>query len=84
MNKEFYKHRYIEINDPPREACIIKVDKNGEEIQREYFGNNPRIEINKDYIGRDVSIYESYDGGSQEEALVRKAIIKNKSELKNY
>lgn len=33
-------------------------------------------------IGRDVSIYESYDGGTQEEALIRKAIIKNKSELK--
>jgi hypothetical protein len=33
-------------------------------------------------IGRDISIYESYDGGTQEEALVRKVIIKNKSELK--
>lgn len=33
-------------------------------------------------IGRDISIYESYDGGTQEEALIRKAIIKNKSELK--
>lgn len=31
--------------------------------------------------GRDISIFEKYDGGTQEECLVRKCIIKNKSEL---
>lgn len=35
----------LELNDPPREACIITLDKNDVEISREYFGNNPRIEL---------------------------------------
>lgn len=32
--------------------------------------------------GRDISIYEKYDGGAQEQCLVSKCSIKNKSELK--
>ena len=32
--------------------------------------------------GRDINIFEKYDGGTQEECLIRKAKVKNKSELK--
>lgn len=32
-----------EVKDPPREACIITIEK-GKEVSREYFGNNPRVE----------------------------------------
>lgn len=31
--------------------------------------------------GRDINIFEKYDGGTQEECLIRKAKVKNKSEL---
>lgn len=32
--------------------------------------------------GRDISIYENYDGGLEEETLIRSSKIKNKSELR--
>ncbi len=31
--------------------------------------------------GRDINIFEKYDGGTQEECIIRKAKVKNKSEL---
>ena len=45
----FLSNNPIEINDPSLEACIIYLDKNGKEMSREYFGNNSRIIINKNY-----------------------------------
>ena len=44
-----YPTDFIELKDPPREACIIDVDNNGNEISREYFGPNPRIIKNLNY-----------------------------------
>jgi hypothetical protein len=39
----------MEIIDPSREACIITMDNDDQEISREYFGNNPRVIANKEY-----------------------------------
>jgi hypothetical protein len=39
----------MEIKDPSREACLITMDNDDQEISREYFGNNPRVIANKEY-----------------------------------
>ena len=54
-NKEwvFLSDNIIEVKDPSREACIITIGKNDQEISREYFGENARVIINKDYNERD-------------------------------
>lgn len=51
MSKEyvFLPYHIQELKDPSREACIITVDLNDNEISREYFGHNARVVINKDY-----------------------------------
>ena len=50
-NKEwcFKPSDMIIVKDPSREACIITIDKNDQEISREYFGENARIVINGAY-----------------------------------
>lgn len=45
---EFFSSKNIEVKDPSREACLIYIGKDGKETHREYFGNNPRIEIKGD------------------------------------
>ena len=51
-NHKFFSDQKIEIKDPSREACIITVDRNDIEISREYFGENARVIINKNYKKR--------------------------------
>lgn len=43
-NTFWFPDNLPELKDPSREACIIYLDKNGNEEYREYFGNNARIE----------------------------------------
>jgi hypothetical protein len=38
---------WIDLDDPTREVYIMTVDDNGNEVSREYFGDNPRIEKNE-------------------------------------
>jgi hypothetical protein len=45
----FLPTEHIEVKDPSREACIIYIDKNDQEISREYFGINARIIKNPNY-----------------------------------
>jgi hypothetical protein len=46
-NKEYKNIDFINIKDPAKEACLIYLDDNGNEVRRDYFGINPRIEYNK-------------------------------------
>lgn len=78
-NSDRLRVKYLDKED------IESLGWKGQEANSVYFKkDNYRLVhwLANNEIGRDISIYESYDGGSQEEALVRKAIIKNKSELK--
>ena len=80
--------QYSSLNKNVRVKCLDKEDIEslgwkGQEVNSVYFRKGRYRLVHwftNDKTGRDVTIIEEYPGG--EEALIKKAIVKNKSELK--
>ena len=71
-----YRVKYLDKED------IESLGWKGQESNSVYFTkDNYRLVHWITSDGRDINIFEKYDGGTQEECLIRKAKVKNKSEL---